>query len=281
MNKCGTKKQFTFVEALVVVAIIAVLLALLIPAVMAAKAAAKRQQDALKVEEKEIDSSTIVNGLERLAKEERSKVLLEIAPLVIEEVKGDPSFIQEYLPEMVAMTVKHSPGLALKMEGCISKELRSEVDRWKNDSNVTNLLKLEEQNKKLLEVEREYGKLKEKFADLEARIDLQKTKGVPVICYNSWSFNHCTIKATNEKTGEVFTTSMRPSSWRMLDVTPGEYEVEFHQGDSRNAYAVASVTVTTYPSAARDFPYAERNVLGNETIKYITKEGHGMFVTPP
>jgi hypothetical protein len=86
-----------------------------------------------------INSSIIISGIFQITKEERSKVIAELMPAVIEEVKSNPSLIQEFFPEIVSMVVKDDAMSAIRIENYASQRIKEEMAELRKDASVEQL----------------------------------------------------------------------------------------------------------------------------------------------
>lgn len=209
---------------------------------------------------------------------------VNLADSIKQELEKDPASVQRFLQEMVDLAVKKYPGMAIQVEKYASEEVKKEVERWKNDANVSNLLRLEEGNKRLknnlssaessakehkqraeklkVELDKAVSEIqnllvfRERFTDLQNRynqaikkINEPLARGVPVILYNTWIVAHAYFKIFDEKNkNRQWLFSVNPGVYAIVKIPPGDYVVEFYTGNVNNLYARESMTVTEHIS---------------------------------
>jgi hypothetical protein len=194
--------------------------------------------------------------------------------LVIEE---NPELMMPFLREAITVAMKDDSGIAIQLEQYASEEVKKEIDRWKKDSDISSLLKLEQKIKELSLFEEECVKLEEKCKALEAKLDLQGTNGVPVIISNTWSVTDCSFYITNKKTNKEFTFFLPACRVVTIQIPPGDYSVIYSPGTTKRIYRSERIKVTTYPSAK----YAYSVCRDDGIYETVERDGHALIITPP
>lgn len=219
---------------------------------------------------------------------------------VSKRMKENPLEMKDFLGDSIDIAAKASPSLAMQIEKYASEEVKKEIERWKKDANILNLLRLESDNKtakitlfdlqevkkkdsqqieemkrriELLSSEnRNFLGLKERFIDLQqrynkvaARINEEYTKGVPVVLVNTWSSTNAFINIFSEEEESknwTFFVDPRENKQIVVNIPPGGYKVKFYSGSINYSYGrISQLTVTEHVSVDGKF--------------------HGIVMTPP
>lgn len=231
-----------------------------------------------KVQESSIPPKRLISPVGFIPQVQENKPA-NLSDLIKQELEKDPASTQRFLQETVDLAVAKHPGMAIQIEKYASEELKKEVERWKNNANVSNLLRLEEENKKLknslfttesgakdykykaekLKVELDKAILeiqnllvfRERFTDIRdkynaivSRINKQHTKGVPVIIVNTWNSTAYVRIFNGAEKNEEWTFTVQGKQQVEIQIPPGSYDVGYYWPTANELYARRSLVVT-------------------------------------
>lgn len=196
-------------------------------------------------------------------KEDQRKIYLENLSLLTKavgrEVKNHPEMMAGFLQEMVDIAANSNPGLSLQVENYANEAVRKEMERLRQDSNVSNLL---EKEKIISQLQSELAAAKnanaeqgDKIKELEKVIAIINSK-VPVLLQNTWMSTLAIFKITSDASGKIFTYTVddaegpsgnNPGHLGKLEITlePGDYLVDICDGP--RVYAKSNYTVGIKP----------------------------------
>lgn len=164
--------------------------------------------------------------------QEYSKTIDGLMGIVKEEIQKNPSAYYTFFDEILPIAIKSSPGFALQFENFASDALRGEIQRIKQDANVTKLAVLEKQ---LAIANEELIKLR--------RLETALARKMPVFL-EGWADAPAYFKITNSVTSEVKNFAIsgggKTNGRVIIYLSPGEYSAvtQFNGSDVKIDFTV-------------------------------------------
>ena len=183
--------------------------------------------------------------------EKYQEILERMKMFLITEGKKNTPYLQTLLEDIVRAIADVGPGMALQLQDYANKELKLEMERLKNSSNV---LALAEKNKQIAELQKEIDALKQNIVSKEKELNELKEKilppsqGVPVILINTYTSDSAYLRIINNDTKQTwFVESVMVGQPKIINLPPGGYTVESTTSSGGVTYASEKITVFNQP----------------------------------